>query len=221
MNIFKKFKFPSFSDILLAALGAVFCGLGCGFINFASYGMDSIGLFYDGIRNILKLSPSQIGTASYVVCIILSIFLWFADRKYVSIGSVIYILMYGAFANIGTIIWEKMIPDSNMYIRIVVALLGLLVLYIGLGIYIAIDIGVDAFTGVMLWICDVTKKDMKIVKVLFDIGLTLIGLFLGGTIGVVTVLSILVGGVSIDFFTKKIRKIYFGRKIGKYKDEVK
>ena len=221
MNIFKKFKFPSFSDILLAALGAVLCGLGCGFINFASYGMDSIGLFYDGIRNILKLSPSQIGTASYVVCIILSIFLWFADRKYVSIGSVIYILMYGAFANIGTIIWEKIIPDSNMYIRIVVALLGLLVLYIGLGIYIAIDIGVDAFTGVMLWICDVTKKDMKIVKVLFDIGLTLIGLFLGGTIGVVTVLSILVGGVSIDFFTKKIRKIYFGRKIGKYKDEVK
>lgn len=221
MNIFKKFKFPSFSDILLAALGAVLCGLGCGFINFASYGMDSIGLFYDGIRNILKLSPSQIGTASYVVCIILSIFLWFADRKYVSIGSVIYILMYGAFANIGTIIWEKMIPDSNMYIRIVVALLGLLVLYIGLGIYIAIDIGVDAFTGVMLWICDVTKKDMKIVKVLFDIGLTLIGLFLGGTIGVVTVISILVGGVSIDFFTKKIRKIYFGRKIGKYKDEVK
>lgn len=221
MNIFKKFKFPSFSDILLAALGAVLCGLGCGFINFASYGMDSIGLFYDGIRNILKLSPSQIGTASYVVCIIISIFLWFADRKYVSIGSVIYILMYGAFANIGTIIWEKMIPDSNMYIRIVVALLGLLVLYIGLGIYIAIDIGVDAFTGVMLWICDVTKKDMKIVKVLFDIGLTLIGLFLGGTIGVVTVISILVGGVSIDFFTKKIRKIYFGRKIGKYKDEVK
>ena len=221
MNIFKKFKFPSFSDILLAALGAVLCGLGCGFINFASYGMDSIGLFYDGIRNILKLSPSQIGTASYVVCIILSIFLWFADRKYVSIGSVIYILMYGAFANIGTIIWEKMIPDSNMYIRIVVALLGLLVLYIGLGIYIAIDIGVDAFTGVMLWICVFIKKDMKIVKVLFDIGLTLIGLFLGGTIGVVTVLSILVGGVSIDFFTKKIRKIYFGRKIGKYKDEVK
>ncbi|MCR5587978.1 MAG: hypothetical protein K6F77_10675 [Lachnospiraceae bacterium] len=221
MNIFKKFKFPSFSDILLAALGAVLCGLGCGFINFASYGMDSIGLFYDGIRNILKLSPSQIGTASYVVCIILSIFLWFADRKYVSVGSVIYILMYGAFANIGTIIWEKMIPDSNMYIRIVVALLGLLVLYIGLGIYIAIDIGVDAFTGVMLWICDVTKKDMKIVKVLFDIGLTLIGLLLGGTIGVVTVISILVGGVSIDFFTKKIRKIYFGRKIGKYKDEVK
>ena len=93
MNLRSRFHLPSAGDVILTVIGAILCGLGCGFINYASLGMDAIGLFYDGIRSILELSPNQIGTASYIVCFILSVFLWFADRKYVNIGSIIYINM--------------------------------------------------------------------------------------------------------------------------------
>lgn len=213
------FRLPSITDIMLAVLGAMLCGLGCGFINYTSLGMDSIGLFYDGIRNVLSLKPDQIGTASYVVCIILSVFLLFADRKYVSFGSIIYIIMYGAFANLGTLMWEHLIVDAGLFIRIMITVSGLLILYIGLGICIAIDIGVDAFTGVMLWLCNITHKEMKYVKIIFDLGLAILGTILGGTLGPVTPVTILIGGPCIAFFTKHIQSAYFKRKINKTKKE--
>lgn len=209
MNLRSRFHLPSVGDVILTVIGAILCGLGCGFINYASLGMDAIGLFYDGIRSILDLSPNQIGTASYIVCFILSVFLWFADRKYVNIGSIIYIIMYGAFANIGTVMWEKLTPGSSIYLNALISALGLLILYIGLGIYIAVDIGVDAFTGVMLWLSNITHKDMKYVKIAFDLGLAVIGFLLGGTLGIVTPVSIIIGGPCISFLTRHIQALYF------------
>ena len=212
------FKIPSFGDIILTVIGAILCGLGCGFMNYAALGMDAIGLFYDGIRSILNLSPDQIGTASYIVCAILSVFLWFADRRYVSVGSVIYIVMYGLFANLGTVLWTKLMPDSSVVINALISASGMLILYIGLGIYIAVDIGVDAFSGVMLWLSNITHKEMKYVKIAFDFGLAVIGFLLGGTLGIVTPVTIIIGGPCISFFTKKIQAVYFRHKL---KDEKK
>ncbi len=209
MNIRSRFHLPSIGDVILTVIGAVLCGLGCGFINFASLGMDAIGLFYDGIRSMLNLAPDQIGTASYIVCFILSVFLWFADRRYVNIGSIIYIIMYGAFANIGTVMWEKLAPRGGIYLNALISALGLLILYVGLGIYIAVDIGVDAFTGVMLWLSNVTHKEMKYVKIAFDLGLALIGFLLGGTLGIITPVSIIIGGPCISFLTGHIQALYF------------
>ncbi len=211
----KTFKLPAVQDILLAILGAVLCGLGCGFVNFASWGMDSIGLFYDGIRNVLNLSPDQIGYASYIVCFLLSLFLWFADRKYVSFGSIIYILVYGVCANWGTAFWGWVNPGDGKVVTLLIALLGLLILYIGLAVYITIDIGVDAFTGVVLWICDITHKKMAIVKIIFDLLLVLIGYLLGGSIGYLTPVTILIGGPCISFLQKRFMKIYFRKTVEK------
>lgn len=209
----KKFKLPSVVDTALAVAGAILCGLGCGLVNFASVGMDSVGIFYDGIRNILNLEPDQIGYASYIVSFALSIFLLFADRKYVSFGSIIYILVYGEFANLGTMLGSMLIRTDNMIIRYAVSVSGLMILFLGLGIYIAIDIGVDAFTGVVLWLSNITHKKMETVKIIFDLALTIIGILLGGKIGVITVVSIAVGGPVIAFFTKKVQKIYFKQKL--------
>ena len=215
MSKTKKFNLPTIGDTALAIAGAILCGLGCGLVNFASVGMDSVGIFYDGIRNILNLQPDQIGYASYIVSFVLFVFLLFADRKYVSVGSVIYIVFYGIFANLGTIFGETFIKTENTWIMYAVALAGLTLLYIGLGIYIAIDIGVDAFTGVVLWLSNVTHKKMETVKVIFDLALTVIGILLGGKIGVITVVSIALGGPAIAFFTKQVQKIYFKWKIKK------
>ena len=42
-----------------------------------------------------------------------------------------------------------------------------------------------------------------------------IGILLGGKIGVITVISIALGGPVIAFFTRKVQKIYFKRKLKK------
>ena len=213
----EKIKPPHIIDIMLTIVASILCGLGCGFVNYASLGMDAIGIFYDGIRNVLKLSSHQIGYASYIVSFILFVFLWIVKKKYVSLGSFIYIVMYGVFANLGTLMWQHTIGSGNMLAKIFIAVLGFGILYLGLAIFIAVDIGVDAFTGVMLWLCDITHKDMKIIKVLFDVGLTVIGAILGGKLGAFTIISVLLGGPCLSFITMRIQKIYFQKIVMKRK----
>lgn len=205
-------RIPDAKDVLLSVIGAMLCGTGCGFINYSQLGLDGVGLFYDGIRVLLDLSPAQIGTASYVVCAVLTVFLLIVDRKYVSVGSLTYILFYGAFANLGTYIMTLVFPEKQIVLQLIIAALGLLILYIGLGIYVAIDIGVDVFTGVTLWLSNLTGKQFKIVKIFFDLGIAVIGFIMGGTFGIMTLITVMIGGPCVDFFTKKFQKIYFKRK---------
>lgn len=211
----KKFGFhiPEIEDIVLTVFGAVLCGAGAGMIKYSDLGMDAIGLFYDGIRNILDLSPEQIGTASYVVCAILTVFLLIVDRKYVSVGSLSYILFYGVFANLGFAAGALIFPERQLLSQIFIAALGLLILYVGLGLFIAIDIGVDVFTGVTLWLTNLTGWTLKNTKIVFDLSVAVIGFALGGTVGALTFITVVIGGPCVSFFRTQIQKVYFRKKI--------
>lgn len=209
----KKFTIPNIYDILLALIGVSLCGIGVGFANCAALGLDSIGIFYDGIRNILNFSSDMLGVASFIVSGVILVFLFFAARKYVSLGTLIYIIAYGSFITVGSIIYRALVFENNLFTSIVFSCIGYILLYIGLAIYIAIDIGMDAFTGIVLYLSDITHFEFKYVKIAFDIVLIIIGAVLGGALGVPTVITMVLGGPLINFFTKRFQGIYFKIKL--------
>ena len=204
---------PNIFDIFLALSGVSLCGIGVGFASCASLGMDSIGLFYDGVRNILGFSSDMLGVASFIVSGIIMIFLFFASRKYVSIGTIIYIIAYGSFVSVGSLIYNGVVSGDSLAVRIVFSCVGYILLYIGLGIYVAIDIGVDAFTGIVLFLSDKTHFEMKYVKIVFDVILIIIGTVLGGTIGAATFVTMIVAGPIIQFLSKRFQVLYFKFKV--------
>ena len=196
-------------DILLTAFAAILCGTGCGLMNYASLGMDAVGTLYDGIRTAFNLSLDSIGTVSMGISIILVIFLFFVKRKYVSTGTVIYFLFYGVFANLSTAALQKFISSDSIYLKAGTGILGVLILSFGLGIYIAVDIGVDPFTGIVLLITETTHKKLESVKIVLDIITIITGILLGARIGALTVIATLTEGPLIAFFTKKVKAFYF------------
>ena len=196
-------------DILLTAFAAILCGTGCGLMNYASLGMDAVGTLYDGIRTSFNLSLDSIGTVSMGISIILVIFLFFVKRKYVSTGTVIYFLLYGVFANLSTAALQKVISSDSLYLKAGTGILGVLILSVGLGIYIAVDIGVDPFTGIVLLIKEITHKKLESVKIALDIITIITGILLGARIGALTVIATLTEGPLIAFFTKKVQAFYF------------
>lgn len=196
--------------ILAALLGVFFVGIGVAFNNCAGLGNDPIGMLYDGIRTAGNMSPEQLGIASNIVNISLVIVLFFVGRHYINIGTLIYFLPYGFFVNIGTHLYEIMNLSEGFAGRIFFSAAGCFMLCLGVAIYITVDIGVDPFTGIVLRICDTVHKEYRVVKVVFDIFMTVIGVFLGGKIGVVTVVTAFVVGPTIQFLSKKIM-IYSAR----------
>ena len=87
--------------------------------------------------------------------------------------------------------------------------MGIAVLTLGLGIYIAVDIGVDPFTGVTLLITEITHKKLQYVKIAMDVVTMTAGILLHARIGALTVLSVLLEGPLIAFFTKQVQLVYF------------
>lgn len=190
---------------IIFALIGIFCvGVGVAFNASTHLGNDAIGMIYDGIRVSLRLTTEQLGLVSNLLNITLIILLIFTGRRYVNIGTIIYILPYGAFVNIGTFIYHIIFPSQSLISRFVAGTIGCALIYLGVAIFIAMDIGLDPFTGIVMLIRDKTKKEYKSIKIIFDIILVLIGFLLGGTFGIFTIITAFTAGPSIQWISNQI-----------------
>ena len=192
----------SIATIAVALIGVLLCGAGVGMNNCAGLGNDSVGILYDGIRSFLGLTSEQLGMASNYVNIGLLILLFFIGRKYVSVGTFVYLIPYGFCVSVGTKLYDLLAFSDAVYCRIIFAVLGCLLLCMGVALFITVDIGVDPFTGIVLVLVDKLKKQYRFVKIGFDISLIIIGFLLGGKAGVVTMVTAVFIGPCIQFFNQ-------------------
>lgn len=193
-------------SIVLAIVGIFFIGTGVAFNAAAALGNDPIGIMYDGIRNVAKLSPEQLGMASNIVNISLVVLVLLLNRHYINIGTLIYIVPYGTIVDMGRKIYYVMFKVQTLPTQIIGAGLGCLFLYLGVAMFIVADIGLDPFTGIVMVLRDKCKKEYKVVKICFDIVCILIGFILGGKIGIITILTAATAGPVIQLFADCIKK---------------
>ncbi len=193
-------------QILAAIVGIFFVSVGVAFNNCAGWGNDAIGMLYDGIRVAFGMTSDQLGMASNVVNIALTVMLFLLARRYVSIGTFVYLLPYGFFVNIGTMLYPVIFSSDMTWVRVLGSVTGCVLLCLGVAIYIVLDIGVDPFTGIVLFLADVVKKQYGLIKIIFDSTLIVIGALLGGKLGAVTLITAVAVGPTIQFFADLLRK---------------
>ena len=192
--------------ILAAAFGVLLVGIGVAFNNCTGFGNDPIGIVYDGIRSITGMNQAQLGMASNVVNVVLLVFLFFAGRRYVSVGTFVYLIPYGFCVDLGTFLYHQLAFSDAFLLRIVFSVIGCTFLCVGVAIYITVDIGVDPFTGLVLVLWGVIKKEYRYVKIGFDLAMVVLGTVLGGKLGVVTVVTALAVGPIIQIFMGVLKK---------------
>lgn len=195
-------------SIFAAAFGVLLVGVGVAFNNCAGFGNDPIGIVYDGIRSVSGMNQAQLGMASNIVNILLLVFLLFKGKRYVSIGTLVYLVPYGFCINIGNFLYKQLAFSDGFFVRIMFSVIGCTLLCLGVAIYITVDIGVDPFTGVVLVLTDTFKKEYRYVKIGFDLTMVVLGTALGGKLGVVTVITALAVGPVIQFFTGLLKKYW-------------
>lgn len=197
----------SAKKILLAFVGIFFIGVGVAFNASAHLGNDPVGIFYDGIRSILGLSETQLGTASNLVNLLLAVLLFFVGRKYLNLGTIIYILPYGMCVSAGTYLYSTIFTSDMMLVRILASVVGCVLLYLGVAIFITVDIGMDPMTGMAMVLKDWLHWDFKKGKWLFDGTLTVVGFLLGGKLGVITLVTACSAGPVIQFMAEKLKTL--------------
>lgn len=196
------------TSILAAAFGILLVGTGAAFNNCAGFGNDSIGIVYDGIRSISGMNQAQLGMASNVVNLSLLVLLFFIGRRYVSIGTFVYLLPYGFCLDAGRFLYRHLAWSDGTAVRILFSVIGCLLLCLGVAVYITVDIGVDPFTGIVLVIRDRLNKEYRYVKIGFDIAMIVLGTVLGGKLGLVTIITAFAVGPVIQFFSGLLKKYW-------------
>lgn len=192
---------------VIAEIGILMIGIGVAFNAMAQLGNDPVGIFYDGIRNALNLTPQQLGMASNGVNVILFMILCLFGRKFLNFGTLLYVIPYGTFVTIGTAIYPKIFTSDALMVKILGGFTGCLLLYVGVGLYIAMEIGLDPMNGISLLLMEKLKLDYSKTKWLFDGTLTVVGFLLGGKLGVITLLTALTGGPGIQMTIKLGKKL--------------
>lgn len=192
---------------IIAEIGIFMIGIGVAFNAMAQLGNDPVGIFYDGIRSALDLNQQQLGLASNGVNVILFIILCLFGRKFINYGTLLYVIPYGTFVSIGTAIYPIIFPSDALIVKCLGGLIGCLLLYTGVGMYVAMEIGLDPMNGISLLLRDKLKLDYAKTKWIFDGTLTAVGFLLGGKLGVITVLTALTGGPGIQFAIKMAKRL--------------
>ncbi|HIS06580.1 MAG TPA: hypothetical protein IAC99_02830 [Candidatus Choladocola avistercoris] len=195
-------------SVLIALIGVLLVGVGVAFNNCAGLGNDPVGIVYDGIRNVTGMGAEQLGLASNIVNLSLALLVFFTGRKYISVGTLVYFLPYGFFVELGILLYQLLAPETGgLAVQIAFSVVGCLLLCLGVAVYITMDIGVDPFTGIVLVIRDAVKKEYRIVKIIFDITMIILGTVLGGKLGAVTIITALTAGPVIQFFSGELHRL--------------
>lgn len=182
----KKFTF--------SMLGIFLTCLGVAFNNNTGLGNDPVGMVYDGLRVAFNIPILKLGYVSNFLNIGLMLILLLIGRRYLNIGTLMYLLPYGLFVTFGSNLYVSIFPKQTWLTSSLGGLLGVSFYYIGISLFVAADIGVDPFNGLMLTLRDISGWSLRKSKVIFDAFLILLGLLLGGKLGLITAITAVTTG---------------------------
>lgn len=186
---------------LILLVGLTIAHLGVTLFLLSDLGADPFNVFVQGVFG--KLSGLSAGVFTHgrvhmIISLLIIVVLLFVDRSYVKIGTVICMVCGGPIIDFFTWVLGYILPETlPLWGRFLMLVLGCVVLAYGMTIVIKSDAGTGPNDLVAVVLSDKTGKKFSVVRLLVDAAFALIGLALGGTLGVGTIVCIaLVGPVA-------------------------
>lgn len=193
--------------LALAVLGSFLVGVGIAFNASANLGNDPIGLVYDGVRQLLGLAPEQIGLCAELSNYALILLLLLVGRRHVNIGTLVAVLPYRLCMKLGIWLYEALFPNPGLGLRILSVGVGCFLLYTGIAVFLTADIGMEPITGVIMVIGDLTHRPFMQAKWIFDFSMLGLGWLLGGQLGLLTFITAIIAGPTIDLLYRVLRHL--------------
>ena len=172
---------PKISTLFFLCFGLTLFGLGEGLLIVSAAGASPWSVFAQGIYLNVGLS---IGVMTIIISIVVLI-LWLPLNQKPGIGTILNALIIGLMIDICI----KFVPTPENYIyQLFLALLAVLTVGLGGGIYLVANLGAGPRDGLMIGLQKKTNFPIAAVRATLEITVMSIGWYLGGTVGVGTLL---------------------------------
>ena len=172
---------PKISTLLFLCFGLTLFGLGEGLLVVSHTGASPWTVLAEGISSNVDFS---IGTVSFFVSLGV-LLLWFFLNQKPGIGTLLNALIVAVMIDVSIIY----IPTPENYIpQLLLAILGVLMVGLGSGFYLVSNLGPGPRDGLMTGIQRKTNFPIAAVRVFLEIAAVSIGWYLGGIVGIGTLL---------------------------------
>ncbi|MDA9709469.1 hypothetical protein N9U19_00730 [Candidatus Pelagibacter sp.] len=172
---------PKISTFLFLCFGLILFGIGEGLLIVSLSGASPWSVLAQGIS--LNVNYS-IGVITFIISIIVLI-IWIPLKQKPGMGTILNALIIAAMIDLCI----NFVPSPESYIsQIILALVAVLTVGIGGGIYLVANLGPGPRDGLMIGLQKVSNLPIAAVRAFIEISVVSIGWYLGGTVGIGTLL---------------------------------
>ena len=192
---------PKISTIFFLCFGLTLFGLGEGLLIVAAIGASPWSVLAQGI--FLNIGFS-IGIITILISVVVLIF-WIPLNQKLGMGTILNALIIGLMIDVCI----KFVPTPENYIsQLTLAFLAVLTVGLGGGIYLVANLGAGPRDGLMIGLQNKTNFPIAAVRATLEISVMSIGWYLGGTVGVGTLLFALGIGPCVALGLFLVNKLF-------------
>jgi len=192
---------PKISSLFFLCFGLSLFGLGEGLLIVSTTGASPWSVLAQGISLHIDLS---IGTITFLISFAV-LFLWIFLKQKPGIGTILNALIIALMIDLSI----KFIPAPDSFIfRLILASFAVLSVGIGSGIYLVANLGPGPRDGLMTGLQKKTNFPIAAVRAFLEITVVSIGWYLGGIVGVGTLLFAFGVGPAVALGLYLVKKIF-------------
>lgn len=174
---------PNLTTLIMLVIGLFLFGLGEAIIIASGSGVSPWTVLAQGISSKTDLS---IGMATFLISIFILIF-WVPLKQIPGIGTILNAIIIASAIDLTL----GFIPKPELiYLKILQASFGILIVGIGSGIYLVSNLGPGPRDGLMIGLQQKTNTSIPLIRTVIEITAVTIGWFLGGIVGIGTILFV-------------------------------
>ena len=172
---------PKFSTLFFCCFGLMLFGLGEGLLIVSFTGASPWSVLAQGLSLNLNLS---VGVLTFLISVTVLI-LWIPLNQKLGIATILNALIIAVMIDLCI----KFIPTpSDYHNQLILAIVSVITVGIGGGIYLVANLGAGPRDGLMVGLQKKTNLPIALVRATLEITVVSIGWYLGGTVGVGTLL---------------------------------
>ena len=172
---------PKISTFFFLCFGLTLFGLGEGLLIVSLSGASPWSVLAQGIS--LNVNYS-IGVITFIISVIVLI-MWIPLKQKPGMGTILNALIIAGMIDLCI----NFVPSPESYIsQIILAIVAVLTVGIGGGIYLVANLGPGPRDGLMIGLQKVSNLPIATVRAFIEISVVSVGWYLGGTVGIGTLL---------------------------------
>ena len=172
---------PKFSTLFFCCFGLMLFGLGEGLLIVSFTGASPWSVLAQGLSLNVNLS---IGILTFLISVTVLIF-WIPLGQKPGIATILNALIIAIMIDLCI----KFVPTPSNYInQLILAVISVITVGIGGGIYLVANLGAGPRDGLMVGLQKLTNFPIAAVRGTLEISVVCVGWYLGGTVGIGTIL---------------------------------